>query len=98
MLSFRPLPRTLTKPVSYLVVLAWVVVMAALVRQSYARPAALATDLARYGSQAVWRGVYYRGERLIWHYGHWGTGFSALFLKVPARHLTLIAFANRLWA
>jgi CubicO group peptidase (beta-lactamase class C family) len=36
----------------------------------------------------------YRGERLIWHYGHWGTGFSALFLKVPARHLTLIAFAN----
>jgi len=36
----------------------------------------------------------YRGERLIWHYGHWGTGYSALYLKVPARHLTFIAMAN----
>ena len=36
----------------------------------------------------------YRGERLVWHYGHWGTGFSALYLKVPARHLTLIALTN----
>ena len=36
----------------------------------------------------------YRGERLVWHYGHWGTGFSTLYLKVPARRLTLIALAN----
>lgn len=36
----------------------------------------------------------YRGERLVWHYGHWGTGFSALYIKVPARHLTLIALTN----
>ncbi|MDR7098835.1 CubicO group peptidase (beta-lactamase class C family) [Lysobacter niabensis] len=41
-----------------------------------------------------WYVTDYRGERLIWHYGHWGTGFSALYLKVPARHLTLVAFAN----
>jgi CubicO group peptidase (beta-lactamase class C family) len=41
-----------------------------------------------------WYVTDYRGERLVWHYGHWGTGFSALYLKVPARHLTLIAFAN----
>jgi CubicO group peptidase (beta-lactamase class C family) len=41
-----------------------------------------------------WYVTDYRGERLVWHYGHWGTGFSALYLKVPARHLTLIALAN----
>jgi CubicO group peptidase (beta-lactamase class C family) len=41
-----------------------------------------------------WYVTDYRGERLVWHYGHWGTGFSALYLKVPARRLTLIALAN----
>jgi hypothetical protein len=41
-----------------------------------------------------WYVTDYRGERLVWHYGHWGTGFSALYLKVPARRLTLVAFAN----
>ena len=40
--------------------------MAVLVNRSYlqASPANLATDLARYGSTAVWRGVYYRGEKI----------------------------------
>lgn len=41
-----------------------------------------------------WYVTDYRGTRLIWHYGHWGTGFSALYLKVPARRLTFIALAN----
>jgi CubicO group peptidase (beta-lactamase class C family) len=41
-----------------------------------------------------WYVTDYRGERLVWHYGHWGTGFSALLLKVPARRLTLILLAN----
>jgi CubicO group peptidase (beta-lactamase class C family) len=41
-----------------------------------------------------WYVTDYRGERLVWHYGHWGTGFSTLWLKVPARRLTLIALAN----
>jgi len=32
-------------------------------------------------------------ERLVWHYGFWNT-FSALFLKVPGRNITLILLAN----
>src|SRR5678810_1028764 len=62
----RPLPRALTRSVSLLVLLAWVVAMAALINRSYlqASTASLATDLARYGSTAVWRGVYYRGEKI----------------------------------
>lgn len=39
--------------------------MGALVKRSYLEASAnLATDLARYGSSAQWRGVYYRGEKL----------------------------------
>ena len=40
--------------------------MGVLVRQSYFQASAsnLATDLARYGSAARWRGVYYRGEKI----------------------------------
>jgi CubicO group peptidase (beta-lactamase class C family) len=36
----------------------------------------------------------YRGTRLVYHYGHWGTGFSALYLKVPSRRLSMVMFAN----
>jgi transglutaminase-like putative cysteine protease len=52
--------------VSVLILIAWVAVMALLVNRSYiqASPVTLATDLARYGSEAVWRGVYYRGEKI----------------------------------
>ena len=66
MTLFRPLPRTLTRPLAFLVLAAWVVTMITLVNRSYvqASPANLATDLARYGSTAVWRGVYYRGEKI----------------------------------
>src|SRR5688572_8967010 len=66
MTLFRPLPRTLTRPLAFLVLAAWVVTMATLVNRSYvqASPGNLATDLARYGSTAVWRGVYYRGEKI----------------------------------
>jgi transglutaminase-like putative cysteine protease len=62
----RPLPRTITRPVSILVLIAWVATMAVLVNRSYlqASSANLATDLARYGSAAVWHGVYYRGEKI----------------------------------
>ncbi|MBZ5557271.1 MAG: transglutaminase-like domain-containing protein [Acidobacteriia bacterium] len=40
--------------------------LAVLVNRSYiqASSASLATDLARYGSGAQWRGVYYRGEKI----------------------------------
>jgi hypothetical protein len=62
----RPLPRRLTRPLSWLVVLSWAMCMAVLVHRSYfvASAANLATDLARYESTAQWRGVYYRGEKI----------------------------------
>jgi hypothetical protein len=62
----RPLPRSVTRPVSILLLGAWVGVMALLVNRSYlqASPINLATDLARYTSAAVWHGVYYRGEKI----------------------------------
>ena len=41
-----------------------------------------------------WYVTDYRGTRLVWHFGHWGTGFSAMYLKIPARRLTLVMLAN----
>ena len=62
----RPLPRRLTRPLSWLALAAWAVTMAGLAQKAYlqASPANLATDLARYGTEAQWRGVYYRGEKI----------------------------------
>jgi hypothetical protein len=42
------------------------VTMAVIINRAYlqASPINLATDLARYGTQAQWRGVYYRGEKI----------------------------------
>jgi transglutaminase-like putative cysteine protease len=61
----RPLPRALTRAVSMFVLIAWAAVMALLLNRSYLQASPnLATDLARYGSEAVWRGVYYRGEKI----------------------------------
>ncbi len=61
----RPLPRSLTRSLSIVVLGAWIVTMGTLVYESYFRPAAvLAADLARYGSAAQWRGVYYRGTKV----------------------------------
>ncbi len=34
------------------------------------------------------------GEPLIWHSGLWEGAYSALYLKAPARHLTVILLAN----
>src|SRR4051794_15900057 len=57
----RPLARSITQPISILVLLAWAGVMAFVVNRSYLQASSnLATDLARYGSSATWRGVYYR--------------------------------------
>jgi hypothetical protein len=63
---FRPLPRTVTRPLAIFALLAWIVTMGVIVNRSYlqASPLNLATDLARYGSAAKWRGVYYRGEKI----------------------------------
>jgi hypothetical protein len=61
----RPLPRAVTRPASILLLFAWVAVMAILINRSYLQASSsLATELVRYGSGAVWRGVYYRGEKI----------------------------------
>ena len=61
----RPLSRPVTRGLSITILIAWGGVMAALVNRSYLQASPeLATDLARYGSGALWRGVYYRGEKI----------------------------------
>ena len=60
MIKFFPLSRNVTRPLTLLILIAWVAVMVALVNRSYVQATGnLATDLARYGSSAQWRGVYY---------------------------------------
>ena len=34
------------------------------------------------------------GHKLVWHYGQWGTGFSAMYLKVPERNVSVVMLAN----
>ena len=61
----RPLSRRVTRPVSLIVLATWIGVMGMLINRSYLQASPnLATDLARYGTAAQWRGVYYRGEKL----------------------------------
>jgi transglutaminase superfamily protein len=61
----RPWPRPVTRRISAVLLLLWAVQIAALVNRSYLQASPnLATDLARYGSNAQWRGVYYRGEKI----------------------------------
>ena len=61
----RALPRKVTRPVSVLVLIAWVATMAVLVNRSYLQASVnLATDLSRYGASAQWHGVYYRGAKI----------------------------------
>jgi transglutaminase-like putative cysteine protease len=62
----RPLPRRVTRPASLLVIAVWLATMGMLLHRSLADAAStnLATDLARYGTAAEWRGVYYRNEKI----------------------------------
>lgn len=62
----RPVPRILSRPLAQVVVLAWLVQMGFLVNRSCfeATPVSLAADLSRYGSEARWKGVYYRGDKI----------------------------------
>ena len=66
MTLLRPLPRRVTRTGSFLVLCAWVATMAVLVHRTLidASSGNLATDLARYGKAAQWRGVYYRNEKI----------------------------------
>jgi transglutaminase-like putative cysteine protease len=62
----RPVPRQITRPLTFLVFCAWVPTMVLLVQRSCVATASgsLATDFARYGTSAEWRGVYYRNEKI----------------------------------
>lgn len=62
----RPVSRRVARAGSLLVLIAWTATMGVLVTRAYvqARSLNLATDLARYGTAAEWRGVYYRGEKI----------------------------------
>ena len=56
----------MTRPLSILALIAWVATMGVMINRSYLQASSrnLATDLARYGTTAQWRGVYYRGEKI----------------------------------
>ena len=41
-----------------------------------------------------WFVTDHHGQKLVWHYGHWGTGFSSMYLKVPERNVSIILLAN----
>jgi CubicO group peptidase (beta-lactamase class C family) len=41
-----------------------------------------------------WFVTDWHGSRLVWHYGQWGTGFSAMYLKVPERNVSLVMLSN----
>ena len=63
---FRPVPGPIARAVSLLVLAGWIVTMGVVLNRAFlqARSFNLATDLARYGTAAEWRGVYYRGEKI----------------------------------
>jgi len=66
MTLLRPLPARFTRVVSILTLAAWAIVTGVLIHRSYIRASAanLAVDLSRYGAEAQWRGIYYRGEKI----------------------------------
>ncbi len=66
MTVLRPISRRAGRVLSIGVLAAWAVSMGFIATRAYvhARSMNLATDLARYGTSAEWRGVYYRGEKI----------------------------------
>ena len=60
----RPVPRWLSRLVSAVVVVAWLVQMGFLYKSIQASTTNLASDLSRYGSTAQWRGIYSRGDKI----------------------------------
>ena len=66
MTIFRPISRRAGRLASVAVLAVWTVTMGVLLTRSYvqARSMNLAADLARYGTAAEWRGLYYRGEKI----------------------------------
>jgi len=108
---FRPLPQSLKRPLTVLVVVAWMVQMGFLLRATFrASPVALAADLARYGSSAQWKGVYYRGEKIGFTVGQTTATEDGYELREEGRlqmnllgattaaHLTTVARVDREFA
>jgi transglutaminase superfamily protein len=62
----REVPRSVSRPLTVIVLVAWAFMMGSLLRRSYlqASSVTLAGDLGRYGSSAQWKGIYYRGEKI----------------------------------
>ena len=108
---FRPLPPRLTRPLTVLIVLAWVAQMGVLLRATLrGSPVALAADLARYGTSAQWKGVYYRGEKIGFAVGQTTATEDGYELREEGRlqmnllgattaaHLTTVARVDREFA
>src|SRR5512145_353392 len=87
----RPLPRRITRSVSFLVVLAWLVQMGLLVRSvASTGNVSLAADLSRYGTSAQWKGIYYRGDKIGFSVGHTEPTETGYQLREDSRlHLAL---------
>lgn len=65
MTRFAPVPRSVARVVSALVLTAWAVNMGLLAHRAWSSsPVALAADLAGYTPAAQWRGIYYRGDKI----------------------------------
>ena len=41
-----------------------------------------------------WFVTDWHGLKLVWHYGHWGTGFSAMYVKIPSENVSMVLLAN----
>jgi CubicO group peptidase (beta-lactamase class C family) len=41
-----------------------------------------------------WFVTDYHGLKLVWHSGQWGTGFSAMYVKVPEKQVSVVLLAN----
>jgi CubicO group peptidase (beta-lactamase class C family) len=41
-----------------------------------------------------WFVQYYKGERVVWHFGNVPNAYSSLILKLPQRNMTFILLAN----
>jgi hypothetical protein len=80
-------PRRAARVLSLLVVAAWIVTMGVVLHRAYlqARGFNLATDLARYGAAAEWRGVYYRGEKIGFTVGQTNATADGFELQEDAR-------------
>jgi hypothetical protein len=87
----RPLPRPAARLLSTLVLVAWALQMGALARRAWSSsPVALAADLARYGSSAQWRGIYYRGDKIGFSVGQTTPTASGYEIREDGRMVLIL--------